>query len=99
MLILFYVLYFILKIQKEMGKSKIAYSEIVSNLKESLTVIKMVQAFAIEDRMISKFSGDINLFVKTMDKRFQLESKMKYKPGFATNAEIEKLCSNMIISL
>lgn len=77
MLILFCALYFTVKIQKEVGKSKTAYSEIVSNLKERLTAVRTVQAFTAENQMLSQFNDDINLFIKTMDERFNLESKMK----------------------
>ncbi len=57
--------YFIPKIQKNMGKARGIYSELTSNLEESLSGIKTIQSFANEDKEILKYNDNINTYLKT----------------------------------
>lgn len=57
--------YFIPKIQKNMGKARGIYSELTSNLEESLSGIKTILSFANEDKELLKYNDNINTYLKT----------------------------------
>lgn len=68
------VIYFIPKIQKSIIKYKSVYSELTSNLEESLSGIKTVQSFTNEKKEFAKFKNDINTYLKAQKESLKLSS-------------------------
>ena len=67
-LILCVAIYYIPKMQKEIEKSRKIYSELTSELEESISGIKTVQSFTNEDKQISKFNDNMKIYFSTSDK-------------------------------
>lgn len=68
--------YSVPKIQNEIKKARAVYSELTSDLEESLSGIKTAQSFTNEDEEISKFKDDIKTYIKTSDRKNKLDGTL-----------------------
>lgn len=69
--------YFIPKMQREVENSRKTYSELTSDLEESLSGIKTVKAFNNEELELKKFRNDIAIYIDTNKKINKLAGNME----------------------
>lgn len=69
-------IYFIPKVQKELKKARNVYSELTSELEESLSGIKTVQSFTNEDEQILKFKSNMKTYIETNDRQNKLDGTL-----------------------
>ncbi len=75
-LILCLALLYIPKMQKEVENARIIYSELTSNLEESLSGIKTTQSFTNEDKEISKFKDNMKIYLSTNDRQNKIKGTL-----------------------
>lgn len=75
-LILCIALRYIPKMQKEIENARIIYSDLTSDLEESLLSIKTVQSFTNEDKEISKFKDNMKIYLRTNDRENKIQGTL-----------------------
>lgn len=64
------------KMQREIENARIIYSDLTSDLEESISGIKTVQAFTNEDVEISKFKDDMKIYLQTNDRQNKIKGTL-----------------------
>lgn len=75
-LILLLAIHYIPKMQKEIINARIIYSELTSDLEESLSGIKTVQSFTNESGEISKFKKNMKVYLRTNDRQNKIKGTL-----------------------
>lgn len=75
-IILLVAVRYIPKMQKEIENARIIYSDLTSDLEESLSGIKTVQSFTNEDKEISKFKDNMKIYLRTSDRQNKIKGTL-----------------------